>query len=123
MDVVQIIHTITDPTRFRLLELLAEHHYCVKALSKKVGISEPAVSQQMKILKQQGIVKGVKIGYQTHYQVDKERILFCLNELSQTILQYRPDVVDEKGFDCSCEFISECVKRDTKLLEEENGGK
>ena len=62
----------------------------MKALSKKVGISESAVSQHMKILKQQGVVKGVKIGYQTHYQVDKERILFCLNELSQTILQYRP---------------------------------
>lgn len=123
MDSVQIIHTITDPTRFRLLELLAEHRYCVKALSKKIGISEPAVSQQLKILKQQGIVTGVKIGYQTHYQVDKERILFCLNELSQTILRYVPDAVNEKEFDCSCEFISECIKRDTKLLEEERDGK
>lgn len=123
MQAVQIIHTITDPTRFRLLQLLSEHHYCVKALAKKVGISEPAVSQHMKILKQQGIVKGVKMGYQIHYQIDRERIRLLFDELAQTLLCCEPAAPITKDFDCSCEYISECVKRDLKLLEEEKSGK
>ena len=49
MDYVQIIHIITEETRFHLLQLLLKHHYCVKALSKKLGISEPAISQQIRI--------------------------------------------------------------------------
>lgn len=120
MDTVQIIHCITDSTRFRLLQLLLEHHYCVKALAKKLGISEPAVSQHMKILKQCGIVEGIKIGYQTHYQIDREKILFHFNELSQQILQYPINTTITKDWDCSCEFIAQCIKRDSKLLEEQN---
>lgn len=123
MDTVQIIHSITDSTRFRLLQLLLEHHYCVKALAKKLGISEPAVSQHMKILKQCGIVKGVKIGYQTHYQIDREKILFYFNELAQQISQYTLNTTITKDWNCSCEFISECIKRDSKLLEGQGYGK
>ena len=52
MDYLKIIHLVTDETRFRLLQLLLKRHYCVKALSKKLGISEPAISQQIRILKQ-----------------------------------------------------------------------
>ena len=36
----QILHILTEPTRFKMLTLLCEHGYCVKALSKKMGISE-----------------------------------------------------------------------------------
>lgn len=123
MDTVQIIHIITDATRFRLLELLLEHHYCVKALAKKMGISEPAVSQHMKILKKCGIVKGVKIGYQMHYQIDREKILSHLNEFSRQILKYTLDTTITKDWDCSCEFISQCIKRDSRILEEQGDGK
>lgn len=123
MDTVQIIHTITDVTRFRLLQLLLKHNYCVKALAKKLGISEPAVSQHMRILKQCGIVEGVKIGYQTHYQIDREKVLVLLNELSRQLSQYPVNTAITKDWDCSCEFISECIKKDSKLLERQGYGK
>lgn len=123
MNAVQAVHIITDPTRFRLLQLLLEHHYCVKALAKKLGISEPAVSQHMRLLKQYQLVRGVKIGYQTHYQIDRERILALFHELSQQLSQYPPAAVVTRDWDCSCEYISACVKRDSRLLEERNNGK
>lgn len=117
MNPVKVIHLITDETRFRLLQLLLKHHYCVKALSKKLGISEPAVSQQMRILKQAHLVDGVKIGYQTHYYVNRELILSALDELSREIALHPtvPSLINDS--DCACEFESECRKRDAKLLE------
>lgn len=117
MDSINILHLVTDETRFRLIELLLKHSYCVKALSKKLGISEPAVSQQMKILKQSGLVDGVKIGYQMHYKVDRDLILFAIDELSQTISRQPAAVNLESDTDCSCEFEAQCRKRDARLLE------
>lgn len=122
MDPVQIIHIVTDQTRFRLLQLLLQHHYCVKALARKLGISESAVSQHMRILKQCQIVEGVKIGYQTHYQINRERILSLLDTLSQQFSQYPPRTAVQKDFDCSCEYISDCIKRDSELLEGQEYG-
>lgn len=101
------------------MQLLLEHHYCVKALAKKLGISESAVSQHMRLLKQCQIVEGVKIGYQTHYQINREKILSLLDALSQQISQYPQHAALPKDFDCSCEYISDCIKRDSKLLEKQ----
>lgn len=117
MDSVELIHLITDETRFRLIVLLLRHPYCVKALSKKLGISEPAVSQQMKILKQNRLVEGVKIGYQVHYKVNRELVLSTLNAFSQTIANQPDSISLRNDADCRCEFEAECRKRDSKILE------
>lgn len=117
MDSLKLIHLITDETRFRLIELLLKRSYCVKALSKKIGISEPAVSQQMKILKQNGLVKSVKIGYQVHYNVERNLILSAIGELSQ-VISHQPTAANLiSDADCSCEFEAECRKREAKIQE------
>ncbi|MEY8415844.1 metalloregulator ArsR/SmtB family transcription factor [Tissierella praeacuta] len=121
MDTIEIIHAITEPTRFRLLQLLFEHHYCVRALSKKLEITESAVSQHMRILKKYQVVYGVKIGYQVHYRVDRHRISSLLEGALHGILQCPSET--EITRDCSCEFISECIRRDSKILEEQEHGK
>lgn len=117
MDSIKIIHLITDERRFQLIKLLLRHPYCVKALSKKLEISEPAVSQQMKLLKESGLVEGVKIGYQVHYKVNRELILSALNSLSLAISNQPGSVSLQSDADCSCEFEAECRKRDAKILE------
>src|SRR5574344_1869713 len=104
MDSIKLIHLITDETRFRLIELLLKHSYCVKALSKKLGISEPAVSQQMKLLKQNGLVESIKIGYQVHYKVDRDLIFSIIGELSQAISNQPTATNLISSADCSCEF-------------------
>jgi len=119
MDYLKIVNIITDETRFRLLQLLLKRHYCVKALSKKLGISEPAVSQQIRILKKYQLVNGTKIGYQIHYDVDRELILAALDSFSRQIALHPavPDLIRDS--DCSCEFEAECRKRDAKILEKQ----
>jgi len=119
MDDVKLIHVMTDETRFHLLQLLMKHHYCVKALSKKLGLSEPAISQQIRILKQYQLITGVKIGYQMHYRVNSDLISSAMARISNQITMYPtlPDLVNDS--DCTCEFEAECIKRDAKLLEKQ----
>jgi predicted transcriptional regulator len=120
MDPIQTIHIITEPTRFRLIQILFEHHYCVKALAKKLNISESAVSQHMRILKKHQVVYGVKKRYQMHYLVNKQLISSLFAEVLEQISQYSDDV--EILCDCSCEFISECncIKKDPKIWRDRN---
>jgi ArsR family transcriptional regulator, arsenate/arsenite/antimonite-responsive transcriptional repressor len=119
MDDIKLIHVITDETRFNLLQLLMQHHFCVKALSKKLGISEPAVSQQIRILKQYQLITGIKIGYQMHYHVNSDLISSAMLHFSkQMMVTGLPVLVHDT--DCTCEFEAECRKRDAKLLEQQN---
>ena len=108
MSAADVVHIITEPTRYKILQLLYKHTYCVKALSKKLDISESAVSQHMNILKKYHVVVGKKIGYQTHYQVNKELLTGAAEELKAQLEAYNVSVASD---DCSCEFISECIKR------------
>ena len=47
------IRALGDPTRYQLLCLMGEHSYCVRALSMKCGLSESAVSQHMRVLREE----------------------------------------------------------------------
>lgn len=70
----QALKALGDPTRYRLLQLMAERGYCVRALARRSGLSESAVSQHLKILREAGVAYGVKRGYYTHYCVDKQAL-------------------------------------------------
>ena len=60
-----------DPTRLKLLKLLLKSNkLCVGMLAKKLEISQPAVSQHLKILKNVGILDSNRIGYHVHYSVN-----------------------------------------------------
>lgn len=60
-----------DETRFKIFLLLSEKQICVKGLANALGISESAVSQHIKVLKNADLLKGKKVGYYIHYQVQK----------------------------------------------------
>lgn len=108
MNEIHLIHIITEPTKFKILQLLLDHHYCVQALSKKLDISESAVSQQLNTLKKNQIVHGIKIGYQVHYQVDKQLLEDSLSTFLSALKKKM--MTGDVSSDCTCEFASECVK-------------
>lgn len=70
----KILKAIGEPKRFLLLQLMAERSYCVRALAFRSGLSESAVSQHLKLLREAGLVQGIKRGYYTHYSLDKEAL-------------------------------------------------
>lgn len=69
---ITIFKLLGDETRFQIVKLLLQHDLCVSALACMLNISKPAVSQQLKILREAGLVKGEKRGYWTHYEIEKE---------------------------------------------------
>lgn len=79
---VQLFKALSDGTRLKMVELLSRRVYCVRALSLMLEISESAVSQHMKILRDVGLVEGVKFGYYTHYRLRRDAI----EQIGQSLL-------------------------------------
>ena len=77
-----VLKALGDPKRFLMLKLLSERGYCVSALARVSQLSESAVSQHLKILREAGLVYGVKRGYYTHYCVDRDALGAVIDELS-----------------------------------------
>ncbi len=63
-----LFRTLADPTRRAIFERLCrEGEQTVGALTAQAGISQPAVSKHLAILKQAGLVRDRHEGRQTHY--------------------------------------------------------
>ncbi|GAB6137726.1 ArsR/SmtB family transcription factor [Halanaerobaculum tunisiense] len=73
-ELVVNLKAIADTTRLKLLALLLKQDYCVTALAKELDISESAVSQHLKKLREAGLVVGIKKGYWVHYSAKEEKI-------------------------------------------------
>jgi len=64
----EIFRTLADPTRRALFERLCrEGEQTVVALTAQAGVSQPAVSKHLGVLKQAGLVRDRHEGRQTHY--------------------------------------------------------
>lgn len=67
-DPDMLFRTLADPTRRALFERLCrEGEQTVGGLTARAGISQPAVSKHLGLLKQAGLVRGRHEGRQTHY--------------------------------------------------------
>ena len=64
----EMFKTLADPTRRALFERLCrEGEQTVGALTAQSGVSQPAVSKHLGVLKQAGLVRDRHQGRQTHY--------------------------------------------------------
>lgn len=76
-----VFAVLADPTRLRLIRLLCRQRLpdalCVKALADALGVSQPAVSQHLRVLKSIGLVKGERRGYRIHYFINREALERC----------------------------------------------
>lgn len=65
---------LADPTRLRLLSVLLQDEACVNELADRLGISQSAISHQLRLLRNMNFVSFRREGQQVIYQIDDEHI-------------------------------------------------
>ncbi len=66
-----VLAALADPTRRRLFERLSrDGAQTVRALTVGAGVSQPAVSKHLAVLKAAGLVRGRRRGRETRYSAD-----------------------------------------------------
>ena len=64
-----LFRTLGDPTRRALFERLARSEMLtVRALTERSGVSQPAVSKHLAVLRRAGLVEAHPAGRETHYR-------------------------------------------------------
>lgn len=70
----ETFRVLGDVTRLRICLALARHELCVNDLAEVVGISESAVSHQLRLMKAMRLVKYRREGRMTYYMLDDQHI-------------------------------------------------
>ena len=105
MERARMLKALGEPTRLKIYQALLERKHCVRSLSKKLGISESAISQHMKVMKDAGLVYGEKFGYHTHYLPLQEAVDFLTEQFQK--MQTASLTVDRDMTVCQCEYRKE----------------
>ncbi|WP_048648344.1 ArsR/SmtB family transcription factor [Nitratireductor soli] len=70
-----LFKTLADPTRRAIFERLCrDGDTTVAALTARAGVSQPAVSKHLAILKRAGLVRDRQEGRQTHYSAELDAL-------------------------------------------------
>jgi DNA-binding transcriptional ArsR family regulator len=76
----ETFRALSDPTRVRIISVLAGQELCVFDLSRMLGITGSAVSHQLRLLRGQRLVKYRKEGKVAYYCLDDDHIRNLMEE-------------------------------------------
>jgi len=80
-----VFQAIADPTRREIINMLAYQPMNLNSIADKFQISRPAISQQIKILAECGLLNIKQVGRERYCEARLDQ----LNEVSQWVEQYR----------------------------------
>jgi len=100
-----LFRALADPTRLRLLNLIADREICVCYFVEILGISQPKVSRHLAYLRRAGIAAARRQGRWMHYRLVVPQDAVASSILKETLkhLRERPDLQrDFSRLDTAC---------------------
>lgn len=79
LRLAEIFRTLADSSRARIVHSLLQQDLCTCDLAAITGLSEPAVSQHLRILRALRLVKSRREGKRVHYSLDDDHVRFLLD--------------------------------------------
>ena len=78
-DMAEMFKALADPTRIRIIESLSLRELCVCDLSASLGLSQSAMSHQLRLLRHLGLVRFRKVGKICYYSLDDDHVADLLS--------------------------------------------
>lgn len=73
-DLAELFRVFGDTTRIKILYALFESELCVNDIAQVVGLSQSAVSHQLRLLKTSKLVKFRREGKAIYYSLDDDHV-------------------------------------------------
>lgn len=111
IKMANVFKALGDPTRLKILHLVCtkNNNFYVAEIAEKLGITNSAVSQHLKVLKSIGIVNYDRKGFKVYYSANNE----MFSTFRENIKKLTDIVLIPCDFDGKC---SECPKNDNCTL-------
>ena len=79
-ELAELFKVFGDTTRVRILYALSEQEMCVCDIAELVGMTQSAISHQLRVLKSARLVKFRRAGKIIYYSLDDEHIKHIFDE-------------------------------------------
>lgn len=76
----QVFKVLGDPTRIKILYILSKYELCVCDIANILGMSQSAISHQLRVLRTTRVVKFRKEGKSAFYSLDDDHVLQLFNQ-------------------------------------------
>ena len=73
-DLAELFKIFGDSTRIRILYVLFEHEVCVCDIAEILGMTQSAISHQLRIIKQARLVKSRRDGKTIYYSLSDDHV-------------------------------------------------
>ncbi|MCF6290416.1 MAG: metalloregulator ArsR/SmtB family transcription factor [Desulfobacterales bacterium] len=73
-DLSRIFKALADPSRLKIIRALEQQEMCVCDLAALLGISESAVSHQLRLLRTMRLVRNRRAGTILYYRLDDNHV-------------------------------------------------
>jgi len=100
-EIAATFAVLGDPTRIRILDALSGGERCVCDIATLAGISESAVSHQLRLLRGMRLVRPRRAGRQVFYTLDDQHIVqllrLAVTHVQESAATQRPRLVDAEA--------------------------
>lgn len=86
----ELFKALGDSTRIRIMDALAKSEFCVCDLVELLKLSQSAVSHQLRVLRNNHLVKYRREGKMVYYSLDDNHVLELYREGIEHISEGRP---------------------------------
>ncbi len=73
-DLARILKVLSVGTRVRIVQVLKGRTLCVGALASQLDVTQGAVSQHLRVMRDAGLVIDAKRGYYVHYRLNEQTL-------------------------------------------------
>jgi DNA-binding transcriptional ArsR family regulator len=73
-ELARILKVLAVGTRVRIVQVLKGRTLCVGALASQLNVTQGAVSQHLRVMRDAGLVIDERRGYYVHYRLDEQTL-------------------------------------------------
>jgi DNA-binding transcriptional ArsR family regulator len=96
-ELARLLKVLSVETRVRIMQLLKGRVLCVNALAARLDVTQGAVSQHLRIMRDAGLVIDEKRGYYVHYRLNEDTVAAWREEIDKLLDPAVGASTDTKG--------------------------
>ena len=90
-EVIEVLKALSVNSRVQIIKLIRDKKLCVNAIARKLEITQSAVSQHLKILRDCNLVHTERYGSIIHYRLNTVKAEEFLNRLNEMLTTQKND--------------------------------
>ena len=91
-DLADTFKVLGDATRVRILDVLSRQELCVGDIAEVLGLSESAVSHQLRLLRNARLVRQRRAGQQMFYALDDLHVIRLFTQAHEHVQERKANV-------------------------------